>query len=153
MVEKFIVGKAIDSFIIGALFFLVCLILRPPYVLLLTLIVAITNMIPYFGPLVGIVLSTLIILLASPSQAIWMLVITFTLQQFDGMYLGPKILGDSTGLPPMLVILAILVGGAVAGVPGMFFGVPITALARNLISEHVNQKYAFQMDPEAGKDA
>jgi predicted PurR-regulated permease PerM len=153
MIEKFIVGKAIDSTIIGLIFFLVCMILRPPYALLLTLIVAITNMIPYFGPLVGVLLSTLIVLLASPSQAIWILIITFTLQQFDGMYLGPKILGDSTGLPPILVILAILVGGAVAGVPGMFFGVPVTAIIRNLFTEYLNQRYAFQMDPEAGKNA
>jgi predicted PurR-regulated permease PerM len=129
------------------------MVLRPPYTLLLTLIVAITNMIPYFGPLVGTVVSTLIVLLVSPSQAIWVLLTTFLLQQFDGMYLGPKILGDSTGLPPILVILAILVGGAVAGVAGMFFGVPILAILRNLFSEYLNQQYAFQMDPEAGKDA
>jgi predicted PurR-regulated permease PerM len=153
MVERFLVGKAIDSIIIGLMFFLVCMVLRPPYTLLLTLIVAITNMIPYFGPLVGCILSTLIVLLVSPSQTIWVFLTTFLLQQFDGMYLGPKILGDSTGLPPILVVLAILVGGAVAGVPGMFFGVPIMAILRNLFSDYLNQQYAFQMDPEAGKDA
>ena len=141
MVEKFIIGKAIDSLVIGVMFFVVTMIIKPPYALLLTLIVSITNMIPIFGPIVGGIVSTLIVLPTNPSQAPLVLLIIFVLQQFDGMYLGPKILGESTGLPPILVIFAIIVGGAVAGVPGMFFGVPVLAIIRNIISSFIEQKY------------
>ncbi|MDR1558217.1 MAG: AI-2E family transporter [Clostridiales bacterium] len=141
LIEKFIIGKAIDSLIISIMFFAVTLIIKPPYALLLTLIVGITNMIPYFGPLVGTAVSTLIVLPTNPSLAPLVLFVLFVIQQFDGMYLGPKILGDSTGLPPMLVIFAIIVGGALAGVPGMFFGVPIFAIIRNLVSPAIDQKY------------
>jgi predicted PurR-regulated permease PerM len=151
VIEKFFIGKAIDSLIIGIMFFLICLVLRPPYILLLALIVGITNMIPYFGPLVGTVASTFVVLLTNPSQALWVLLVAFLLQQFDGLYLGPKILGDSTGLPPMLVILAILVGGALAGVPGMFFGVPILAIIRDLLSEYFKRKYSQNGIGEASK--
>jgi len=141
IIEKFIVGKAINSLIIAVMFFIITVILKPPYALLLTLIMGLTNMIPFFGPIVGGIICTLIVLPSSPSQALLILLTIFLLQQFDSMYLGPKILGDSTGLPPVLVILAIIVGGAVAGVPGMFFGVPILAILRNITSAFFRQKY------------
>ncbi|MDR3240355.1 MAG: AI-2E family transporter [Clostridiales bacterium] len=141
IIEKFIIGKAIDSLIIALMFFMISLFLKPPYALLLTLLVGISNMIPYFGPIAGAAAVTLITLVTQPPLALWVLLVVFVLQQFDGMYLGPKILGDSTGLPPMLVILAIIVGGALFNVPGMFFGVPIFAIIRNLVSSIFNRKY------------
>ncbi|MDR1913447.1 MAG: AI-2E family transporter [Clostridiales bacterium] len=144
-IEKFIIGKAIDSLIISLMFFFITLIMKPPYALLITLIVGITNMIPYFGPIVGAVIATLIVLPAKPDMAPWVLLVIFVLQQFDGAYLGPKILGDSIGLPPMLVIFAILIGRAVGGPLGMFFGVPILAIIRNLTSETLNNQYRKRM--------
>ncbi|MDR2648364.1 MAG: AI-2E family transporter [Clostridiales bacterium] len=141
IIEKFIIGKAIDSMIIGIMFFTVTLIIKPPYALLLTLIVGITNMIPYFGPLVGAIVSTLIVLPTNPTLAPLVLFIIFVIQQFDGLYLGPKILGDSIGLPPILVIFSIIVGGALAGAPGMFFGVPIFAIIRNIVTAVIDEKY------------
>ncbi|MDR1001536.1 MAG: AI-2E family transporter [Clostridiales bacterium] len=140
-IEKFIIGKAIDSLIIGIMLFVVLLIMKPPYPMLITVIVGVTNMIPYFGPIVGAVISTLIILPVSPELALWLLLVIFVLQQFDGAYLGPKILGDSMGLPPMLIILAILIGGAAAGPLGMFFGVPLMAIIRNLIAAPLRERY------------
>ena len=141
IIERFIIGKAINSMIIALMFFFITLILRPPFALLLTLIMGLTNMIPFFGPIVGAVICTLIVLPSSPSMAMFVLLTIFILQQFDSMYLGPKILGDSTGLPPVLVILAIIIGGAVAGVPGMFFGVPVFAIIRDIVSSFFAKKY------------
>jgi len=141
IIERFIIGKAINSLIIAFMFFIITLIIKPPYALLLTLIMGITNMIPFFGPIVGGAICTLIVLPTNPSMALMVLLMIFILQQFDGMYLGPKILGDSTGLPPVLVILAIIVGGAFAGVLGMFFGVPVFAIIRNIATEFFMQKY------------
>ena len=141
MIENFIIGKAIDSIIVGMIFFAITLIIRPPYALLLTLIVGITNMIPYFGPIAGAIVSALIVLPTNPSMAPLVMLIIFILQQFDNIYLGPKILGESTGLSPILVIFAIVVGGAVAGMPGMFFGVPFLAIIRNIVTSFIEQKY------------
>ena len=142
IIERFIIGKAINSLVIAIMFFIITLILKPPYALLLTFIMGIMNMIPVFGPIVGGIICTLIVLPSNPSLALLVLLVIFILQQFDAMYLGPKILGDSTGLPPILVILAIIVGGTVAGVPGMFFGVPVFAIIRNLVSTFFEQKYS-----------
>ena len=85
-------------------------------------------MIPYFGPFIGAIPGLIILLIISPKQALIFLILIFLLQQFDGTILGPKILGDSTGLSPIWIIFAITVGGATCGVVGMFLGVPIIAV-------------------------
>ncbi|MDE6907099.1 MAG: AI-2E family transporter, partial [Lachnospiraceae bacterium] len=91
-----------------------------------------TNMIPYFGPFIGAVPGTLILLLISPVKTIIFVILILVLQQFDGLILGPKILGDSTGLKPLWIIVAITIGGSLGGVLGMFLGVPIVAFLRYL---------------------
>ncbi|MBQ9519437.1 MAG: AI-2E family transporter [Firmicutes bacterium] len=126
--ESFFVGKFMDSFIIGVIFFAGAVILKLPYPLLLSLIIGVTNMIPYFGPFIGAVPVTVLVLFVSPIKALWVVIFIIVLQQFDGVILGPKILGDSIGVKPLSVIFAIIVGGAVAGPLGMFFGVPIFAV-------------------------
>ncbi len=133
--EKFIIGKFIDSAIIGLIFFFVCLILKLPYAVLLCVIIGVTNMIPYFGPFIGALPVIIIVFLNNPLslQPVWALIAILCVQQFDGIILGPKILGDSTGLRPIGVIFSILVGGALMGVFGMFFGVPIFAVIRNFV--------------------
>lgn len=139
--KKFIVGKSIDSIIIGILFFIIASFINLPYVLFLSLIIGITNMIPYFGPFIGAIPVILIAFLNKPITAFWIAIIIFALQQFDGIILGPKILGDSTGLKPLEVIFAIIIGGALFGIFGMFFGVPIFAVILKLLRNTVNKKY------------
>ena len=131
--SSFVIGKAIDSLIIGILCFILMTILRLPYTLLISLIVGVTNMIPYFGPFIGAVPGVVIILMINPLQAIIFTVLIFALQQFDGLILGPKILGESVGLRPLWIIIAITVGGSIAGVLGMFLAVPIVAVLRYLL--------------------
>ena len=123
----FVRGKLLDSLIIGILCFIVCSLLEFPYTPLVSLIVGVTNVIPFFGPYLGAVPSTILILLASPIQAVYFVIFIIILQQIDGNIIGPKILGDTTGLSSLWVIIAILVGGGFFGVKGMFFGVPVCA--------------------------
>lgn len=136
----FIFGKLIDSLIIGIICFVLMSILRLPYAVLMSTFVGITNMIPYFGPFIGAIPGVLIYLLLDPIQAIIFAIMILVLQQFDGLYLGPKILGESTGLKPIWVIFAITVGGAYFGVLGMFLGVPIVAVFAFLLNEFVNRR-------------
>ncbi|MDO4454601.1 MAG: AI-2E family transporter [Eubacteriales bacterium] len=130
--SNFVVGKFIDSSIIGVLCFILMNIFRLPYALLISAIVGVTNMIPYFGPFIGAIPGIVIILMISPLKALGFSVLILALQQFDGLILGPKILGDSTGLRPLWIIFAITVGGSFAGVLGMFLGVPTVAVIRYL---------------------
>lgn len=142
--SSFIIGKSIDSLIIGILCFILMTLFRMPYALIISAIVGVTNMIPYFGPFIGAVPGTIILLLMSPLRAFGFIILILVLQQFDGLYLGPKILGDSTGLKPLWIIFAITLGGNLAGVLGMFFGVPIIAviayLANNIIERKLKSK-------------
>lgn len=138
--SSFIIGKAIDSTIIGILCFLLMSILQLPYTVLISVIVGITNMIPYFGPFIGAVPGAIIILFFSPIKCIMFVVMIFALQQFDGLILGPKILGESIGLKPLWIIFAITVGGSLAGVLGMFLGVPLVAFLRYLLNRLINHQ-------------
>lgn len=123
----FVRGKLLDSLIIGILCFIGCSILKFPYTPLVSVIVGVTNIIPFFGPFLGAVPSAFLILLVSPMKALYFLVFVLALQQLDGNVIGPKILGGKTGLSSLWVIIAILVGGSFFGIPGMFFGVPVCA--------------------------
>ncbi|NMA86011.1 MAG: AI-2E family transporter [Tissierellia bacterium] len=139
--SNFFVGKLLDSLIIGILCFIGCAILRIRYGLLISLIVGITNMIPYFGPFIGMVPAAIITLFYSPFKALWLTIFIFLLQQFDGLYLGPKILGVQVGLKPFWIILSILVGGGFFGVWGMLFAVPVAAVIRNLLRRYVDKQF------------
>ena len=123
----FVRGKLLDSLIIGILCFICCSILKFPYTPLVSVIVGITNIIPFFGPFLGAIPSTFLILLVSPMKALYFVIFVLALQQLDGNVIGPKILGDKTGLSSLWVIIAILIGGSFFGLPGMFFGVPVCA--------------------------
>ena len=125
----FIRGKILDSAIIGVLCLGACLVLKMPYAPLVAVIVGVTNVIPFFGPFLGAIPCAILILLVDPLKCVSFIVMILVLQQFDGNILGPKILGDSTGLSSFWVIAAILVGGSFFGVLGMFFGVPVFACA------------------------
>ncbi|BBF44580.1 permease [Lachnospiraceae bacterium KM106-2] len=136
----FIIGKSIDSLIIGCICFVLMKILGLPYSMLLSVIVGITNMIPYFGPFIGAVPGVLIILFINPIQALIFAIMILALQQFDGLYLGPKILGESTGLTPLWVIFGITVGGSYGGVIGMFLGVPVVAVIAYLLNQWITNR-------------
>ena len=138
--SSFVVGKFIDSLIIGLLCFVLMTIMRLPYTLLISLVVGITNMIPYFGPFIGAIPGILIMLFISPINAIAFAILILCLQQFDGLILGPKILGNSTGMKPLWIIFAITVGGSIAGIIGMFLGVPVVAFLSYLFDRYLNHR-------------
>lgn len=132
----FVRGKLLDSLIIGILCFIFSNILNFPYAPLVSVVVGVTNVIPFFGPFLGAIPSAFLILLDSPIKCLYFIIFIVALQQFDGNILGPKILGDSTGLSSFWVIVAILVGGGLWGVLGMFLGVPIFACIYNGIKSY-----------------
>ncbi len=136
----FVRGKLLDSLIIGIICFVGCSVLKFPYTVLISVIVGVTNVIPFFGPFLGAVPSLFLILLDSPIKALYFLVFIIALQQVDGNIIGPKILGDRTGISSMGVIVAILVGGHFFGVPGMFFGVPVLACICTAVSYFINTR-------------
>ena len=138
--SSFIIGKSIDSLIIGLLAFVAMTILKLPYTVLISVIIGITTMIPYFGPIIGAVPGAFILLIVSPMKCLIFVIMVFILQQFDGLILGPKILGDSTGVRPLLILFSITVGGAYFGPLGMFLGVPFFATIQFLIGNWVDYR-------------
>lgn len=145
----FISGKIIDSFIIGVICFVCCLILRMPYVALVSVIVGVTNLIPFFGPYIGAIPSAVLILLDSPSKGIVFIIFIAILQQVDGNIIGPKILGQSTGLSPFWVVFAIFLGNGLFGIVGLFIGVPLWAVVYYLIKRYVNYRIMIKEQVEA----
>lgn len=138
----FISGKVLDSIIIGLLCFIGTTILNMPYALLISVIVGVTNIIPFFGPYLGAIPSAFLILLVDlshPQKCLYFILFILVLQQFDGNVLGPKILGDSTGLSGFWVIFAITVFGGLFGIPGMIIGVPIFAVIFASVRYSVNR--------------
>ena len=136
----FIIGKSIDSLIIGLLAFVAMTILKLPYTVLISVIIGVTNMIPYFGPIIGAVPGAFILFIVSPTKCLIFIIMVFVLQQFDGLILGPKILGESTGVRPLLILFSITVGGAYFGPLGMFLGVPFFATVQFLIGNWVDYR-------------
>ncbi|MCR5509289.1 MAG: AI-2E family transporter [Lachnospiraceae bacterium] len=136
----FITGKIVDSLIIGILCFICTSLMRIPYPLLISVIVGVTNVIPYFGPWLGAIPSAFIVLMINPVKCLWFLIFILILQQIDGNIIGPKILGDSTGLSSFWVIFAITLFGGFWGVPGMFLGVPIFAIIYAAIRTFINTR-------------
>ena len=139
--QEFIIGKAVDSLIIGILAFVGLSILKAPFPQILSLIIGVTNMIPYFGPFIGAIPAVIITLLIAPLKSVAVMIFILILQQFDGNYLGPKILGNSLDLSPLWIILAVVVGGATLGPLGMFIGVPIFATFKTFSSEFIGRRY------------
>ena len=134
----FIIGKIVDSAIIGVLCYIVCVIVGFPSALLVSVIIGVTNVIPFFGPFIGAVPATLLILITDPIKALWFVGFIFILQQLDGNVIGPKILGNTTGLSSFWVLFSILLFGGLWGFVGMIVGVPLFAVIYDLI-----RKFAF----------
>ena len=158
----FITGKLIDSAIIGLICYVACRLMDMPYTMLVSVVIGATNVIPFFGPFLGAIPCLLLILLASPLKSLYFLLFIIILQQFDGNFLGPRILGNSTGLSSFMVIVAILVGGGFFGVFGMLLGVPTFAVfvngadwltrkvlrEKNLTSRQEDYEEIDYLDPE-----
>ncbi|WP_294371381.1 AI-2E family transporter [uncultured Clostridium sp.] len=130
MIGVYVGIKAIDSMIIGTIALIGLIILQVPYAPLLALIVGITNMIPYFGPLVGIIISAVVTVFSSFIQAVIVAIMLFALQQFDAWYLEPKLIGKKVGVSPLAIIFGVTLGGGILGPVGMILGSPTMATAR-----------------------
>ena len=137
ILSGFINGKLLDSLIIGIIALVCCNLLKFPYPMLLAVIIGVTNIIPFFGPFIGATPCALLILLVSPLQCLYFCIFILVLQQFDGNILGPKILGDSTGLDSFWVLFSILLFGGLFGFAGMVLGVPVFAMIYSAISRLV----------------
>lgn len=151
----FINGKIIDSIIIGIICFIAMNILKLPLPTLISVIIGVTNIIPFFGPFIGAIPSTLIIFLIDPIKALYFLIMVFVLQQLDGNVIGPSILGESTGLASFWVMFAIIVGGGMFGFVGMILGVPVFAIIYHYISKmikHMLSKKSYPVETREYED-
>ncbi len=144
--SKFLVGKIIDSVIIGIIAFIGLYFIKAPYYPLIALIIGITNIIPYFGPFIGAIPALFITVLSDPLKSIWVLVFIFLLQQVDGYFIGPKILGDHVGISAIWIIIGVIIGGGLFGVIGMILGVPMIALINSEISDYVDKRKSIKKE-------
>lgn len=140
MFNSFIIGKTVDSLIVGVICYIVMLIFGWPYPVLISLIIGVTNMIPVFGPFIGAIPALFLLFIVDPSAALWFALFIIILQQIDGNIIGPLILQDSMGLPSLWIMFAIILGGGFFGLVGMFLGVPVFAVVYVIIKEIVNQR-------------
>lgn len=146
-VGGFIKGKIIDSAIIGVLCHVVMTILRLDYAMLISVIVGITNVIPFFGPFIGAIPSAFILLMVNPNEVIPFLIVILLIQQLDGNFIGPKILGGSMGLSAFWILVAIVIMSGLFGFAGMIIGVPIFSVAYVLVERLVDKKLANKKMP------
>lgn len=140
IMSGFINGKLLDSLIIGIITLICCNLFHFPYPALIATIIGVTNIIPFFGPFIGAIPSAFLILLVDPIQCIYFCIFIFVLQQFDGNILGPKILGESTGLASFWVLFSIILSGGLFGFAGMVLGVPCFAILYSILSRLVSSR-------------
>ena len=147
MFGGFILGKIIDSVIIGILTFFILSIMKMPYTLLVSVIIGVTNVVPFFGPFVGAIPCIILIMLSSPLQALYFAIAILAIQQLDGNIIGPKILGDSTGLSSFWVLFSIILFGGLFGFVGMIIAVPLWAVILNSIRRYANKRLEKKQIP------
>ena len=148
----FISGKLLDSLIIGVLAYIVLSIMKMPYTMLVAVIIGVTNVIPFFGPFIGAIPSFFIILLQDPMRSLYFLIFIFVLQQIDGNIIGPKILGNTTGISAFWIVFSTTFFGGLWGFPGMVLGVPLTAVAHHISSRilgYLLKKRGIPVETEA----
>ena len=137
---SFLNGKLLDSLIIGIICYIVCSILQMPFTLLVSVIVGVTNIIPFFGPLIGAIPSALIILMVDPTKCLIFVIFVIILQQIDGNIIGPRILGNSTGITGFWVMFSIILGGGLFGFWGLLLGVPVFVVVYSLMTNLIVKK-------------
>lgn len=140
----FVKGKLLDSLIIGLICMIFTVVVKMPYAVLVSVIIGVTNIIPFFGPFIGAIPTALLILMVSPIQCVYFVVFIIVLQQFDGNILGPKILGNTTQLSSFWVLFAILLFGGVFGIVGMIVGVPIFGFVYHLIRDWMHDRLGIR---------
>ncbi len=138
--NKYFVGKIIDSIIFGIITFIGFMIFKIPYALPFSLGIGITNMIPYFGNIIGMAPAALITIFFSPIKSVELVLFIITLSTIDGWFISPKIIGDKVGISPLLIILGIVLGGGLFGILGMLLGVPTIALIKTLLEGFMNKR-------------
>lgn len=150
----FVIGKLVDSLIIGCICFICMSIFRftDHYTLLVSVIIGVTNIIPFFGPFIGAIPSAFLIMLESPLHGLYFIIFIILLQQLDGNVIGPKILGESTGLSSFWVVVSILLGGGLFGFMGMLLGVPVMAVIYYIIDMIISDKLRRQGLPTETED-
>ena len=141
---QFLLGKIFDSLIIGVLTFIVMSACRMPYSPLISVIIGVTNVIPFFGPFIGAIPSIFIVLIADPIMAIWALLIIIVIQQIDGNIIGPKIIGNTTGISSLWIVVSIIVFGGMFGIIGMIVAVPLFSILYKLFKDHVEGRLVRQ---------
>lgn len=142
----FIKGKLLDSLIIGLICMIFTSIVDMPYAVLVSVVIGVTNIIPFFGPFIGAIPTAILILVVDPVKCVYFIIFILVLQQFDGNILGPKILGNTTHLSSFWVLFAILLFGGVFGIVGMVIGVPVFAFFYQLVREWVFDRLKKQKD-------
>lgn len=149
---SFVNGQLADMLIVGVLCFTVMSVLGLRYAPLISVIIAVTNVIPIAGPVIGAVPSIFILLMADPIQALWFGILLVVLQQIDGNLIYPRVVGESIGLPPLFVLLAVLIGGGLFGIIGMLLGVPAVSVIYQLLREETSLRWnARAKSPKAAK--
>ena len=138
--NKYFIGKIIDSIIFGILTFIGFIILKVPYALPFSLLIGVTNMIPYFGNIIGMFPAAIITIFFSPIKSVELVLFITTLSNIDGWFISPKIIGDKIGISPLLIILGIVLGGGLFGIIGMLLGVPTIALIKTLLEDFMNAR-------------
>lgn len=148
----FITGKILDSLIIGVLCYLGMLLFRMEYPLLISVIVGVTNVIPFFGPFIGAIPSILILLIINPYSALWFAIFVLCLQQLDGNVIGPLILGDYVGISPLWIMISIVIGDGLFGFAGMLLSVPVFALCYAFVKAMIELRLKERSLPEKSDD-
>lgn len=149
---KFISGKIVDSLIIAVLTFVILTIFKIPYTVLVSFIIGLTNIIPFFGPFIGAIPSAILILFVSPIKALWFIVIIVVIQQIDGNIIGPKILGDSLGISAFWILFSLLIAGKLFGVVGLIIGVPTFVFIYSIIKDIVEDRLKKKGLPHESKE-
>lgn len=149
---KFITGKLLDSFIVAILTFIILTIFKIPYTVLISFIIGLTNIIPFFGPFIGAIPSTLLILLVSPIKALTFIIIIIVIQQIDGNIIGPKILGDSLGISAFWILFSLLVAGKLFGFIGLIIGVPSFVFVYSIIKDIIEARLKKKGLPHDSSD-
>ncbi len=150
--SKFIAGKILDSAIVGLLTFVILTIFKIPFTILVSFIISVTNIIPFFGPFIGAIPSVVIILFESPIKALWFILIIIVIQQIDGNIIGPKILGDSLGISPFWILFSLMITGKIFGFIGLIIGVPLFTLFYSIIKDIVESRLIKKGLPKNTKD-
>lgn len=138
--SKFLTGQCLEALILGMLFYIFMVIFQMPYALLIAVLIAVTALIPIFGAFIGCVVGALLILMVNPMQALWFVVMFLVLQQLEGNFIYPHVVGNSVGLPPLWVLIAVTVGGSLMGVFGMLLFIPIVSVIYTLTGEAIEYR-------------